>query len=379
MYMEYLNYIIVSIHIRWGVKMGEYKERYEKLKKEYETYQSFVELQIQKLSNRNMKLEKDMNALTNIVEISKYINSFLSDENLIAMINDMVLGLLGVSKSTILLEENGELVVKATNIKEKDICWSSDEYNYIRVGKSYLINSKDPIRVYSEYDLEIRSAMGMPIKIRDKFIGFIVVEHSVFNFLDLEHEKFLRSIANQIAVAIENSMLYRELQQTAKMVPLLGVYNRKCFFQVVEKRNKENPGKEYAIVMVDLDNFKKFNDTYGHQFGDEILIRTTEVIKSMLEPDDIIARYGGEEIIIYINNVLSVMDVYNRIEAIRECVENNKVIKDNVARSVTASFGIGYYPNDGKDINEVIKVADKFLYRSKAMGKNMVLISDFLK
>lgn len=359
--------------------MGEYKERYEQLKKEYETYQSFVELQIQKLSNRNMKLEKDMNALTNIVEISKYINSFLSDENLIAMINDMVLGLLGVSKSTILLEENGELVVKATNIKEKDICWSSDEYNYIRVGKSYLINSKDPIRVYSEYDLEIRSAMGMPIKIRDKFIGFIVVEHSVFNFLDLEHEKFLRSIANQIAVAIENSMLYRELQQTAKMDPLLGVYNRKCFFQVVEKRNKENPGKEYAIVMVDLDNFKKFNDTYGHQFGDEILIRTTEVIKSMLEPDDIIARYGGEEIIIYINNVLSVMDVYNRIEAIRECVENNKVIKDNVARSVTASFGIGYYPNDGKDINEVIKVADKFLYRSKAMGKNMVLISDFFE
>ena len=359
--------------------MGEYKERYDKLKKEYETYQSFVELQIQKLSNRNMKLEKDMNALTNIVEISKYINSFLSDENLIAMINDMVLGLLGVSKSTILLEENGELVVKATNIKEKDICWSSDEYNYIRIGKSYLINSKEPLRVYSEYDLEIRSAMGMPIKIREKFIGFIVVEHSIFNFLDLEHEKFLRSIANQIAVAIENSMLYRELQQTAKMDPLLGVYNRKYFFQVAEKRNKENPGKEYAIVMVDLDNFKKFNDTYGHQFGDEILIRTTEVIKSMLEPDDIMARYGGEEIIIYINNVQSVMDVYNRIEAIRECVENNKVIKDNIARSITASFGIGYYPKDGKDISEVIKVADKFLYRSKAMGKNMVLISDFLK
>ena len=99
----------------------------------------------------------------------------------------------------------------------------------------------------------------------------------------------------------------------------------------------------------------------------------------MLEPDDIMSRYGGEEIIIYINNVQSVMDVYNRIEAIRESVENNKVIKDNIARSITASFGIGYYPKDGKDISEVIKVADKFLYRSKAMGKNMVLISDFLK
>lgn len=359
--------------------MGDYMGKYKELKKEYETYQSFAELQIQKLSNRNMKLEKDINVLANIVEISKYINSFLSDENLIAMINDMVLGLLGVSKSTILLKENGELVVKATNINVKDNSLTMEEENYVKIGKSYLMNSKEPLRSYIDYDLDIRSAMGMPIKVRDKFIGFIIVEHSVYNFLDLEHEKFLRSIANQIAIAIENSMLYRELQQTAKMDPLLGIYNRKYFFEIVEKRNKKNPNKSYAIVMVDLDNFKRFNDSYGHQFGDEILIKTTEVIKNMLEPDDIIARYGGEEIIIYINKVTSIMDIYNRVEAIRGCVEENKVIKDNIARSITASFGIGYYPKNGKDINEVIKVADKFLYRSKAMGKNMVLISDFLK
>ena len=204
-----------------------------------------------------------------------------------------------------------------------------------------------------------------------------MVEHTLYNFLDLEHEKFLRSIANQISIAIENSMLYRELQQTAKMDPLLGIYNRRYFFELVEKRNRGNIDNKYAIVMVDLDNFKKFNDNYGHQFGDEILIKTTEAIKNMLEPDDIIARYGGEEIIIYINNVPSVRNVYDRIEAIRECVQNNKVVKDNISKSITASFGIGYYPKDGKDINEVIKVADRFLYRSKAMGKNMVLISDF--
>lgn len=357
--------------------MEDYKEKYENLRREYETYQGFVELQMQKLSKRNMKLEKDMNALTNIVEISKYINSFLSDENLITMINDMVLGLLGAAHSTILLEENDSLVVKATNLKVNNTMLTMDEDSYLKDGRSYLINSIEPLRFYNEYDLEVRSVMGMPIKIRDKYIGFIIVEHTLYNFLDAEHEKFLRSIANQISIAIENSMLYRELQQTVKMDPLLGIYNRRYFFELVEKRNRGNIDKKYAIVMVDLDNFKKFNDSYGHQFGDEVLMKSTEVIKNMLEPDDIIARYGGEEIIIYINNVPSVRSVYDKIEAIRECVQSNIVVKDNISKSITASFGIGYYPNDGKDVNEVIKIADRFLYRSKAMGKNMVLISDF--
>ncbi|MGG7178080.1 GGDEF domain-containing protein [Clostridium paraputrificum] len=358
--------------------MEDYYLKYEKLKSEYENYQAFVELEIQKLSNKNMKLEKDMNALANIVEISKYINSFLSDENLIAMINDMVLGLLGVAHSTIYLEENGSLVVKATNMNVENMELTEDENYYIKEGKSYLINSKDPVRFYDKYSLEIRSAMGMPIKIRDKYTGFILVEHHLYNFLDLEHEKFLRAIANQIAIAIENSMLYREIQETAKMDPLLGIYNRRYFFKAIEENARNNQDKPYAIVMVDLDGFKKFNDNYGHQFGDEVLIKTTEVIKNMLEPDDILARYGGEELIIYISKVDSVRSVYDKIEAIRVCIEKNIIVKDNISKSITASFGIGYFPEDGKTINEVIKTADKFLYRSKALGKNMVLISDFV-
>ena len=358
--------------------MGDYYLKYEKLKAEYENYQAFVELEMQKLSNKNMKLEKDMNALANIVEISKYINSFLSDENLIAMINDMVLGLLGVAHSTIYLEEDGELVVKATNMNVENVKLTQDENYYIKEGKSYLINSKESFRFYENYSLDIRSAMGMPIKIRNKYTGFIIVEHPLYNFLDLEHEKFLRAIANQIAIAIENSMLYREIQQTAKMDPLLGIYNRRYFFKSVEEITQKEPDKPYAVVMIDLDSFKKINDNYGHQFGDEVLIKTTEVIKNMLDSDDILARYGGEELIIYINKVVSVRDVYNKIEAIRMCIEKNIIVKENISKSITASFGIGYFPNDGKTINDIIKTADRFLYRSKALGKNMVLISDFV-
>lgn len=359
--------------------MEDLRERYERLNREFQAYQGFAELQLQKLSNRNMKLERDINALANIVEISKYINSFISDKNLIGMINDMILGLFGVARSSVFLLEDDDYKIKSTNLQVKKEQLSSYERERLGEGKSFIVNSVEPLRSYKEQDLDVRSAMGMPIKIRDKIIGFILVEHRVYNALDLEHEKFLNSIANQIAVAIENSRLYREIQETAKKDPLMGIYNRRYFFTLVDQLLAENPYREYAIVMLDIDNFKKFNDSYGHQFGDEVLIKTAQVIKNNIGSKDILARYGGEELIIYINNAKDIMEVYNKIETIRGCIEKNLVIRDNIAKCVTASFGIGYAQRDGKNINEVIKMADKHLYRSKAMGKNMVLISDFIK
>ena len=161
--------------------------KYCELKKEYENYQVSSELQMQKLSKKIMKLEKDINVLANIVEISKYINTFISDENLISMINDMILGLLGVSYSTILLSEEGEMKVKVTNIKNGELNLTNDEKAYIESGKSYILNSKDGIRYYKDSNLNICSIMGMPIKLRKKYFGFILVEHKNNNFLGEEH------------------------------------------------------------------------------------------------------------------------------------------------------------------------------------------------
>lgn len=358
--------------------MEDYKKQYDELKKEFDNYQNLVEEQIQKLSRRNMKIEKDLNALDNIVQISKYINSFISDKNLMLMINDMILGLLGVTNSIIYLDQDGLLIPNTANVNVEDVILTEKEEDYIRDGRTYLINSIEPTRIYENLGVHIHSVMGMPIKIRDKFIGFIVVEHTLVNYLDLEHEVFLRAIANQIAIAIENSILYRELQDSVKKDPLLGIYNRRYFLELIDSRSKKDENKNYAIVMIDLDNFKRVNDTYGHQCGDEVLISTSNVIRNMLEPEDIFARYGGEELIIYIEKADDVRNVYERIETIRGALEKNIIVKDNVSMSITASFGIGYSPRNGTELNEVIKVADRLLYRSKSLGKNMVLISDFL-
>jgi len=360
-------------------KMQNYEELYNSLKTEYENYQMFCEKHIQELNEKNIKLEKSIDSLSNIIEVSKYINTFFSSDNLILMINDMILGILGVTYSTIFLTEAGELIVKASNIENMDINITPKEFIHINKGDDFLINSPQPLKQTGEQKIDIHSIMGVPIKVRDKFIGYIIVEHNIYKFMTMELQIFLRSIANQIAIAIENSLLYKELEKINQRDSLLGIYNRKYFFKTIEEKDVKEIKDKFAIVMVDIDDFKKINDTYGHQFGDKILANTANVISNCIDKDDILARYGGEEFILYISNFTDEDSVYNKIEIMRRSLESSKVTFKNELKSVTASFGISFYKINGTEINELINKADDLLYKAKKSGKNRVLSGHIFK
>lgn len=354
--------------------INQYKEEYLKLKDEFETYQNFAESTIQILTEKNIKLEKKLDAITNIVEISKYINSYLSDENLIPMINDMIIGILGATYSSIYLMEEERLVIKASNLQNYSCDLSHKEfYKDLLNGKPFILNSKEPLFDKSFYKNDIHSLIGVPIYLRERFIGYIIVEHGLNNFFVHEHIKFISTIANQIAIALENNALYNQIRENAIRDPLLSIYNRKYFYDIVEKRLSEEPEKGFSIVMVDLDNFKKANDVYGHQYGDEVLKQTVKIIENNIDGNDMLARYGGEEIVIFIENLENTIDVYNKIDNIRLKISENIISYGDIKGKVTASFGISHYPNDGDNLNEVISVADSRLYVAKKVGKNKVI------
>lgn len=357
----------------WWEHVQDYEKLYNSLKMEYESYQKFSEQHIQELNEKNIKLEKTIDSLSNVIEVSKYINTFFSSDNLMSMINDMVVGILGVTYSTIFLIENGELIVKASNIENMNINLTSKEYVHINRGEEFLINSHEVLKQTGQHKTNIHSIMGSPIKLRDKFIGYIVVEHNLYKFMTMELKIFLRSIANQIAIAIENSMLYKQLERINQRDSLLNIYNRKYFFEYLEKNEDDKLRDKFAIVMIDIDDFKKVNDTYGHQFGDKILINTAKVVKSGIGKDDILARYGGEEFILYISDYINEETVYNKIENIRKNLVEEKVAFNDEYKSVTASFGISFFPLNGTDLNELISKADDLLYKAKKSGKNKVL------
>lgn len=363
----------------WWERVQDYEKQYNSLKMEYETYQKFSEQHIQELNEKNIRLEKSIDSLSNIIEVSKYINTFFSSDSLISMINDMIVGILGVTYSTIFLIENGELIVKASNIENMNIKLTSNEYVHINKGEEFLINSRRVLKQTGEHKTDIHSIMGSPIILRDKFIGYIVVEHNIYKFMTMELKIFLRSIANQIAIAIENSMLYKQLEKMNQRDSLLGIYNRKYFFEYLEKNECKKLTEKFAIVMIDIDDFKKINDTYGHQFGDKILINTAKVVKSGIAQNDVLARYGGEEFILYISNYIDEENVYDKVEAIRTILQGDKVEINGEYKSVTASFGISFFPLNGTDLNELISKADDLLYKAKKSGKNKVLSGHVFK
>ncbi|KEH94971.1 sensor domain-containing diguanylate cyclase [Clostridium botulinum] len=351
------------------------EEEYNKLKEEFETYQNFAESTIQMITEKNIKIEKKLDAMINIVEISKYINVSLSNENLIPMINDMIIGILGATYSSIYIVEDEKLKIKATNIENLDYDFYSDEeYKELFNGKYFIINSKKPLVKKNVLKNDIHSLIGVPIYLREKFIGYIVVKHTLNNFFSHEHISFILTIANQIAIALENNSLYNKIRQIAIRDPLIGIYNRKHFFNIIEEKiKKDKASKRFAIVMMDIDDFKKVNDKYGHQVGDEVLKETGKIIVDNLNKEDIVARYGGEEIIMYVSNFSSKEDVYNIVNGIRKKISENIIKYEGMKVSITASFGIAYYMEDGKSLNSVISVADNRLYIAKKANKNVVI------
>ncbi|MDD3224194.1 MAG: sensor domain-containing diguanylate cyclase [Clostridium sp.] len=357
-------------------KNSDNEEKLTKITDEYAVYQSFAENTIQILNEKNIRLEKQLDALTNIVQISQYINSNISDRNLIPMINDMIIGILGAAYSSIYLtDESGILTIKATNKNELLNLEQSKINLLIKERETFEINSKNPLFHNELKKSLVHSIIGVPINLGSVFKGYIIVEHTLYNFFNKEHISFISSITNQIGIALENNVLYNKIKETSITDPLLKIYNRRYFFEHIDKVIKSEPNRNFYIVMVDIDNFKNVNDTYGHQFGDVALIETTNLIKKSVGSENTIARYGGEEIVIYIVGTYENKVVYNMIENIRKNLVNNSIKYEKNEAKISASFGISKYPQDGNSFEKVLNVADSMLYKAKKQGRNKVISS----
>ena len=165
----------------------------------------------------------------------------------------------------------------------------------------------------------------------------------------------------------------KDMARDANYDELTNIYNRRGFFNVVtslaylSKRNKFNS----AILMIDIDHFKRINDTFGHQTGDQVLIEVVNVIKKTIRDSDVLGRFGGEEFLVYLPQIEQ-EGVFNLAEKIREAIQEQT--KDSI--SVTASIGGGSAIIDGvvEDvIHELINQADKYLYEAKRKGRNQVI------
>lgn len=348
---------------------AELKIKYNKLLDEYETYQNFAESNIQMLSEKISNLEKKLDVVSSVAEISKYINSNVTGDSILANINDMIIGIMGANYSTIYFKDGEEFSIKASNILNNNLKQCTKKiFDEINSGEPFILNSKEDL---FNFKTGIHSVLGAPIYLRNEYKGYVIVEQRMFGFFSDYHMNFISAITNQIAIAIQNSILYKAVVENSIRDPLLGIYNRKYFFEIME--NKSLTNAYYGILMMDIDNFKSINDRHGHQFGDEVLISTSSMISNEINDDGILARYGGEELVAFINDASDYKRVYNKVEDIRRIVEKNIIKKLGKEDSVTISIGLAHCIKKGQDFNQVIAEADEALYIAKASGKNKVV------
>ncbi len=219
----------------------------------------------------------------------------------------------------------------------------------------------------------IRAWLGVPLFMYGDCEGVIAVQSTRPGAFGPEHQRLLEALALQIAAALQNAHLY----ELAMVDGLTGLYVRRYFDARIEEEIERSKryGSPFSVVMMDVDDFKHLNDTYGHLVGDRVLRAIANVVKAQMRGVDTAARYGGEEISVILPRT-EMVGGYSLAERIREAIADLRLTTDDEpprVLTVTASLGIAAYPESkAADGTDLVRRADRALYRAKKTGKNRV-------
>jgi diguanylate cyclase (GGDEF)-like protein len=211
----------------------------------------------------------------------------------------------------------------------------------------------------------------------DGFHGVIACESEKGRAFDVQDAESVKDILAVMRMGISHAMRLENLEKEAKNDGLTGLLNRKTFcLQFANLLSRLDGRYPCAVIMLDIDHFKKVNDTYGHPAGDEVLRKVSSVIRKTIRKVDMAGRYGGEEFVIYLH---STDQAHAGIiaERLRLIIRQTVFVFDKREVGVTASLGIACYPGDGKTAEELLRNADIALYRSKQGGRDRT--TKFLK
>jgi diguanylate cyclase (GGDEF)-like protein len=218
-----------------------------------------------------------------------------------------------------------------------------------------------------------RSLIATPLVTESRVIGILRMDSPSESEYAQDDLRLLDIMSDLGAVAVQNALLYSKTQELARTDSLTGLAVRRYFmerFREDLKRAARSKGT-LSILMFDIDRFKDYNDKYGHAVGDLILRHVSRIIRSMVREGDIVARYGGEEMVLLLFGA-DRKKASADAETIRKMIERQPLILRRQSIDITASIGVAAFPEDAAVEEELLKTADERLYKAKAKGRNMV-------
>lgn len=268
--------------------------------------------------------------------------------------------------------ENADLILSELKDKQR-----LEKRDYLNKFKNEIISKEMNVIEYEKNNVHYI--------LRTKYIPeldlYLVVEAKVEDFIKdakkVFHINLLISLIISFLVLGAIISLLRKyhlkLENLANKDPLTNISNRRFFTEKTEEhlsliQRIKNP---YSLLFIDIDNFKKINDKFGHDIGDDVLIRISKLLSENIRKTDLFARWGGEEfVILFVNSDIN--DAFKLSNKICKIIEKDEKLKSYIDSSVTASFGLTQIQNEDK-LDDILKRADKAMYQAKHSGKNQVI------
>jgi len=337
-------------------------------------------------------LEKSLNEMSALYDLAQKTNSSLdSDEVLKIIVLSLKDFFIARGVSIALLDEKTQTLTMYTTagIKAK---WVQDfrlkvgegvSGEVVETGESIYVPDTNLVPNFKFFSHDVRCLLVVPLKVRDRIIGTLTIDSDKPNAFSSQEEHLLTIAASQVAVAIENAQLYSKMQELAVTDSLTGVANRRAFDEAIESEviRATRYGHPLSLIFLDIDDFKIFNDTYGHPAGDDRLIEIAQILTDNVRLPDLVARYGGEEFVVILPHT-DKGGACHMAERIRlaAVIKAKAVLSDeeislqagSPISGYTLSLGVATIPEDTQTSEDLLELSDWAMLKAKQTGKNRV-------
>lgn len=346
------------------------------------------ELGIQKIrvESANRQVSKSNSEMKVQNEVLKYVSSTIDQHELLKKASQSLLDSMQLKFCAVLIrdvtdeskcvyhESHAEISDTFMNYLEE--CIVKTRANEIAALKQIHIE-KSLHRLYTdvlEQQDDIAAIISVPIISGNNVEGIIICGHERQDYFD-ESRNVFENLATQLLIAIKNAKLYAQVQELAIRDGLTGLYNRRQLNQLVDKfsKNAVSDKTPLTAVLMDIDNFKRFNDTYGHACGDLVLTKLAQIIDACAKENDAIsARYGGEEFVLVFPQK-GLDETHGIIAKLRETINQSSLDYAGKTVSIRVSIGISTYPETAQTPETILNRADAAMYYAKQNGKNQII------
>jgi len=318
-------------------------------------------------------LKKQVHLLGGLADVTRAIVSTLDTDKVLRVL---------IEKATLFMDANisavhVNLTGSADGACEKMVCLSDTCDAHVLMKFVQQVYRTGEVCVTADWKEEVehtpvRSVCAVPIKLADAVIGCLVLGWNTPRQVRDEEIDVLRAITMHGAIAIANSVTYEEVTLLSLTDSLTGLGNRRYMQQVIEKEICEArlSGRHVSLAMLDIDDFKKYNDKFGHLVGDKMLESIGRIMRNNTRDKDVVCRYGGEEFaLIFPGTPAEEAELI--VERIMRRIEERTMLE--MGQRLTVSAGIATFPTMAKDSFELLERADAALYLAKSSGKNRVI------